>query len=511
MYREMVPGPVPGGGPPVRLIPGAGVGTVRAATAFGRQMRLATPDVPTLLPVLAMVPVPVWHCALPDLPATLPADILLERVRREGHVAWANPAAARRACACTPAELVGRPVPFTLLPRDPSVTEAFRRFVAGGFALEDHELRDDEGRAYRVSWRGEVVHGALRGLWAAMEETTAQRELARRLAEAPEAVEEALVGTSPALQEVLARIRQVAPTDATVLIRGETGTGKELVARAIHAASPRRQRPLVAVNCGAIAAGVIESELFGHEKGAFTGATARRPGRFELADGGTLFLDEIGDLSLDLQVKLLRVLQEGEFTRVGGSEAVRVDVRIVAATHRDLARMVREGSFREDLYYRLNVFPIRTPALRERLGDLPLLVDHLVARHARRLGRRIEQVPEAVRATLAAYPWPGNVRELSNVLERSVIVSAGPVLQLAEWNTGQYQPVAAAAPAPGPAVPLGAVPAATLLEVEREHILRELERARWKVSGPGGAAEALGLKPTTLESRMKRLGIERPR
>jgi PAS domain S-box-containing protein len=311
-----------------------------------------------------------------------------------------------------------------------------------------------------------------------------------------------IIGESPAMRRTLQQIEQVAPTNSTVLILGETGTGKELVARAIHQRSSRRGQPMVSINCGAISPGLVESELFGHEKGAFTGATSRRQGRFELADGGTIFLDEIGDLSLDLQVKLLRVLQEGEFNRVGGTAPIRVDVRVIAATHRDLGAAQRAGTFRQDLYYRLNVFPLRTPPLRDRLEDLPLLVEYFTRAYARRMGKRIEHIPAEVIDNLRRHAWPGNVRELANVIERSVIVTQGDTLQLAEWMTGSYQPVA---------VPTGELNASsTLQNIERAHILATLERTRWKVSGPGGAAELLNLKPTTLEARMKKLGIARP-
>ena len=322
---------------------------------------------------------------------------------------------------------------------------------------------------------------------------------------------EEMVGHSPALQRVLGRVEQVAPTDSTVLITGETGTGKELVARAIHNHSRRRDRPLVNVNCGAISPGLVESELFGHEKGAFTGALVRKIGRFELADGGTIFLDEIGDLGLDLQVKLLRVLQEGEIERVGGVKPIKVDVRVVAATHRDIRRLVEEGRFRADLYYRLNVFPIHTPALRERREDVPALARHFVLKYAARSGRTIETIPAATLAALSAYDWPGNIRELGNVIERSVIVSRGGALELGDWIAPQP---AGGAPADRMRTPAG-LPAErgagrTLEETERARILEVLEETKWRVSGPKGAAVRLGLKPTTLESRMKRLGIRRP-
>ncbi|HET9040976.1 MAG TPA: sigma 54-interacting transcriptional regulator [Gemmatimonadales bacterium] len=315
---------------------------------------------------------------------------------------------------------------------------------------------------------------------------------------------EEMVGHAPTLQRALARVEQVAPTDSTVLITGETGTGKELVARAIHTHSRRRDQPLVSVNCGAISPGLVESELFGHEKGAFTGALGRKIGRFELADGGTIFLDEIGDLPLDLQVKLLRVLQEGEIERVGGIKPIRVDVRVVAATHRDIRALVDEGRFRADLYYRLNVFPIHMPALRERREDIPALARHFVLKYAARFGKTIETIPAETLAALSAYDWPGNIRELGNVIERSVIVSRGGTLELGDWIVPQ---------APR-AAPSGAGPAAagggTLEQLERARILEALEQTRWRVSGPKGAAVRLGLKPTTLESRMKRLGIVRP-
>jgi predicted ATPase/transcriptional regulator with GAF, ATPase, and Fis domain/tRNA A-37 threonylcarbamoyl transferase component Bud32 len=309
---------------------------------------------------------------------------------------------------------------------------------------------------------------------------------------------EEIVGRTPSLKRVLSRIEQVAQTHTTVLITGETGTGKELVAKAIHNHSRRRDRPLVSVNCGAISPGLVESELFGHEKGAFTGAVTRKLGRFELADSGTIFLDEIGDLSLDLQVKLLRVLQEGEIERVGGTRTIKVDARVITATHQNLQKAVEEGRFRADLYYRLNVFPIQVPALRERKEDIPVLVRHFVQKYATQLGKPIESIPTHTLAALTAYAWPGNVRELANIIERSVIVSQGSTLELGDWITSES---AAAPPVSG----------GTLQDAERAHIISALEKTGWRVSGPAGAAVQLGLKPTTLESRMKKLGITRPR
>ena len=307
---------------------------------------------------------------------------------------------------------------------------------------------------------------------------------------------EDIVGQAPAIKKVLNAIETVAPTDATVLICGETGTGKELVARAIHNLSHQKNKALVKVNCAALPSTLIESELFGHERGAFTGAIWRKMGRFELAHGGTIFLDEISDLPLELQAKLLRVLQEGEFERVGGSRTIKVDVRVIAASNRELDRAVEEGTFRADLYYRLNVFPIEVPSLRERRPDIALLVQHFVSKYEAKLGKRIETVSQETMAELTTYNWPGNIRELENVIERGVILSQGVRLELGEWlprpNVG----------AAGSRIP-------TLDELQREHILEVLELTDWRVSGERGAARLLGIKPTTLDARMKKLGIQR--
>jgi formate hydrogenlyase transcriptional activator len=307
---------------------------------------------------------------------------------------------------------------------------------------------------------------------------------------------EELIGTSAPLKKVLSNVERVAPTESAVLISGETGTGKELIARAIHNLSPRRARALVKVNCAAIPAGLVESELFGHEKGAFTGAMARRTGRFELADKGTLFLDEIGELPLDVQSKLLRVLQEGEFERVGGAQTLKVNVRVIAATSRDLAQLSKTGQYRADLYYRLNVFPIHLPPLREREGDLRQLAHYFVQKIAAAQGKKIERIPERLWNALEQYRWPGNVREFQHVIERAVILSEGPELAMVDWLDTPSQ------------LPEGA-PLPTLEELERNHILRALERANWKVSGVKGAAAMLGLKSTTLDARIKKLGIRR--
>lgn len=308
---------------------------------------------------------------------------------------------------------------------------------------------------------------------------------------------EEIVGESPALKRVLSQVETVAATDSTVLILGETGTGKEVIARAIHDLSLRRERTFVKVNCAAIPTGLLESELFGHERGAFTGAIAQKVGRFELAHRGTLFLDEVGDIPLELQPKLLRVLQEKEFERLGSTRTLHVDVRVVAATNRDLPQMVEGRLFRSDLYYRLNVFPIVVPPLRERAGDIPLLVRYFAQKYARRMDRRIETIPAEEMEALTRYHWPGNVRELENLIERAVILSRGPALHVPLPEDRLSGDGPSASPV-------------TLEAAEREHILRGLRDTNWVIAGPHGAAARLGMKRTTLQSRMAKLGISRP-
>jgi transcriptional regulator with GAF, ATPase, and Fis domain len=310
---------------------------------------------------------------------------------------------------------------------------------------------------------------------------------------------EEIVGDSPVMREALERIMQVAPLNCSVLLLGETGTGKELFARALHDRSRRRSRALVRVNCAALPPTLMESELFGHEKGAFTGAVGLRQGRFELADGGTIFLDEIGDLPLEMQGKLLRVLQEGEFERVGSSRTRRVDVRVIAATHHDLHEAVAEGQFRADLFYRLSVFPISVPPLRERREDIPSLVWFFIQRHQREMGRRITRIPNDVMTLLMEYDWPGNVRELENIVERGMIRSTGEVFQLDG--------------AIGGGVPAERVSAGSgsLDDVQRAHIENTLRQCGWRINGKGNAAERLRLHPNTLRFRMKKLGIRSPR
>ncbi len=304
-----------------------------------------------------------------------------------------------------------------------------------------------------------------------------------------------IIGTSRLLTSMMEQIRVVAPTDSTVLIQGETGTGKELVAEALHNLSPRRNAPLVKVNCAAIPAGLIESELFGHERGAFTGALTQRTGRFEMANGGTLFLDEIGDLAWELQVKLLRVLQEQEFERLGGSRSIRVNVRLIAATHRDLLQMVSDKEFRADLFYRISVFPIGLPPLRDHREDIPALARHFVAKYAERMNKVVTEIPSETMEAMLGYDWPGNVRQLQNFIEHGVIVSPGPAFapplnQLRSQRSNLPKS------------------SKTLDDATRDHVLQTLEETKWVVGGRHGAAARLGIARTTLVSKMRRLGIE---
>ncbi|HEY0679043.1 MAG TPA: sigma 54-interacting transcriptional regulator [Chitinophagaceae bacterium] len=305
-----------------------------------------------------------------------------------------------------------------------------------------------------------------------------------------------IISSSKTFHKVLHQIEQVASTDATVLILGESGTGKELIARAVHNISNRSRRPLVKVNCATLPANLIESELFGHEKGAFTGAMEKKIGRFELADGGTIFLDEIGELPVELQAKLLRVLQEGEFERLGNPRTMKVDVRVIAATNRNLHQAIEKKEFREDLYYRLNVFPIVCPPLRDRKEDIPMLVKHFCQKYEGKMGKKISNIPSKVMESLMAYNWPGNIRELENVIERALILSRHNTLENGEWM-------------PTPVQSTGRLSFSKLEDVERDHIIETLKQVNWKVSGEKGAAKILGLNPTTLEARMKKLGIKR--
>ena len=427
-------------------------------------------------------------------------------------------AAALRILGVRPEEVPGT-TGLSLVPDNPDAQQRAREALASagrggnaaGLLLELH--RKDDGRPVWVRWWSKPEPGGAftRTMFLDVtEQVLMEREKARLqqqnvyLQDEIKAAHnfEEIVGQSPGLLAVLQRVAKVAATDSTVLINGETGTGKELVARAIHSASPRKAKPLIKLNCAALPTGLVESELFGHEKGAFTGATARKPGRFELADSGTLFLDEVGELPPDVQAKLLRVLQEREFERVGGTGPVRVDVRVIAATNRDLARMVTDGKFREDLFYRLNVFPVRLPPLRDRKDDIPLLVRFFANKYATRLGKRITSVEKDTLDLLVAYRWPGNIRELENVLERAVILADGPELAI--------DPEVLAVPGDIPESDTSGSGAQSLLSVEKEHILAVLRQANWVIEGPNGAAKVLAMHPNTLRSRLKKLGIARP-
>ena len=459
-------------------------------------------------------------------------------VGTDGRVISANRRAAEL-LGCPLEEIVGAATPSfgaDTAAGKPRILEVRRKHLAGeSVSGMEIELRRNDGKpAWIKVWmepgrdeRGNIVAARAFGV-DITDRVLAEQERARLheqnlyLQEEIKADHnfEQIIGRSRALCDVLDQVARVAPTDATVLLTGETGTGKELIARAVHSASRRRDKPLIKVNCAALPANLVESELFGHEKGAFSGAVARRQGRFELADGGTLFLDEIGELPAEAQVKLLRALQEREFDRVGGTAPVRVDVRVIAATNRDLLQEVRKKTFREDLYYRLNVFPVRLPPLRERKDDIPVLAQFLVEKFAQRIGKRLDDLSPETIERLQKYAWPGNIRELENVLERAVILSTGSTLDVATDFLS--------APAPTPLaderIPPADVVDATrsvvvqpdsgqhlrrLDVVERDYILTVLRHTDWVITGPRGAVGVLGVNPSTLRSRIKRLGISR--
>ncbi len=377
----------------------------------------------------------------------------------------------------------------------PSLQPGFPEYIAGdvngrgGVGEHLHELLQLREKLRQAVAENAWLHERLRA---------EERYLQEAIGGTPDF--EDIVGQSTALRRVFHKVEQVAPTDSSVLILGETGTGKELIARAIHNRSRRRERPLVVVNCAALPSTLIESEFFGHEKGAFTGALARKIGRFELADGGTILLDEIGDLALDLQAKLLRVLQQGEFERIGSTTTQKVDVRVIAATNRKLDKETASGTFRSDLFYRLSVFPIQLPPLRERGDDIPLLAWYFIAKSQRKLGKNIIEVPAKTMDAMTVYSWPGNVRELENVIERAVILTSGPSLHVDESFVRGA----------GPAHPMAAG-GRTLAEVERAYILQVIGECGGHIKGNNNAAARLGLNPSTLRSRMKKLGIQGPR
>ncbi|HEY1476528.1 MAG TPA: sigma 54-interacting transcriptional regulator [Chthoniobacterales bacterium] len=379
------------------------------------------------------------------------------------------------------------------------------KYQDNAFAGDDIEFLTQIAKQIAIAVENAVVHGEIRHLkdQLSKEKLYLEDEIRAEMNFAQ------IIGSSTSLRRLLKGVETVAPTDSTVLIYGETGTGKELIARAIHDLSPRRSKPFVRLNCAAIPTGLLESELFGHEKGAFTGAIAQRIGRFEIADGGTIFLDEIGDIPLELQTKLLRVLQEREFERLGSSRTLRTDVRPIAATNRDLEAMVNEQRFRSDLFFRLNVFPVHVPPLRKREGDIPLLVRHFAQQFSKRMNKVFETIPSATMDALCQYHWPGNIRELQNVIERAVIISAGPVLafDVADLKSSKHSHAQE-----GAIVSKVATKGALndiLKETQREQILKALEECNWIVSGPNGAAARLGMKRSTLHLRMQKLGISR--
>jgi PAS domain S-box-containing protein len=429
--------------------------------------------------------------------------------------------AALRILGITPEQVPGM-VGISLVPDTPDaqrrVQEAFASIGQGtdtsGVVLELR--RKDNGKPIWIQWwskpdpSGEFTRTMFIDI---TEKVLMEQEQARLQAQNQYLREEInasnnfedIVGRSPAIRTLLNNVRRVAATDASVLVQGESGTGKELIARAIHSASKRSGNPLIKVNCAALPSGLIESELFGHEKGAFTGAIAKRIGRFELANGGTIFLDEIGEVPLDVQVKLLRVLQEREFERVGGQSPIKVDVRIIAATNRNLLHEVAEKNFREDLYYRLNVFPLTTPPLRDRIDDVPLLVNFLIDKYAMKIGKKIAGISGQSLQRLQTYRWPGNIRELENVIEREVILADGAMIEI-EADLLSSRSSSATTPAAQPGMP----PDASFEAITRQHILTVLEQCKWVIEGANGAANILNMQPSTLRYRMKKLGIAKP-
>jgi formate hydrogenlyase transcriptional activator len=452
------------------------------------------------------------------------ASAAIAVINSEGKIVLANRAAAE-VWGGEVEEMIGRPLRACVAQGDSvRVAEIVQLALAHGLSVAnvECEVKRKEGmpRTLRFSLHPVTLDDGERVLVGVAEDVTERKVSEAKLREALAEVERLknqlrsenlyldeevktghnfgeIVGESAALKKALYLVERVAATGATVLFLGETGTGKELFARAVHDLSPRKDGPFVEVNCGAIPAGLIESELFGHEKGAFTDAIRRRAGRFELAEGGTIFLDEIGDLPLDLQTRLLRVIQEDAFESVGGTRTIKTDARVVAATNRDLGRQIVSGAFREDLYYRLATFPITLPPLRERPEDVPLLALHFIKKYGSRLGKKIENVPQQLIEKLRAYHFPGNVRELENIIERAVILSTGNTLQL------DISFISARQPAPG------REELQSLEEIERSHITRALAVCNWRIEGTQGAAKRLGIHPSTLRSRMRKLNIAR--
>jgi PAS domain S-box-containing protein len=404
-----------------------------------------------------------------------------------------------------------------------NVREAFEHIRTGGHT--EHRVielrRKDNGERIWVQWWSKPAPsgGYTRSVFIDItQQVLLEQERARLTAQNVYLQEEIksdhnfeeIIGATAGLAQVMAKVSRVAPTDASVLITGESGTGKELIARALHSRSTRAEKPFIKVNCAALPVSLVESELFGHERGAFSGAIQRRIGRFELAHTGTIFLDEVGEMPLDVQVKLLRVLQEHEFERIGNSDPTKSDVRVLAATNRDLQKSMREGGFRSDLFYRLNVFPIALPPLRERLGDIPVLTHFFVQKHAPRLARRIEVVEAESLRRLTQYSWPGNIRELENIIERALILNSTPLLRIESDLLGiEEHPMRSVQEAAMESAALSANPSSDLDSIQREHILNILREVHWVIEGSDGAAVRLGLKPGTLRHRMKKLRITR--
>jgi transcriptional regulator with GAF, ATPase, and Fis domain len=467
----------------------------------------------------------VMWCKLEQpLSMDLPEDEQLEHFYKYTYVADCNDQAARLFGFASAEDLIGARLEVVSSRSDPAFGERLRAGIRSNWESSQVE-RTFQGRQLLMTRSGVIENGKLQSVWTTARDITAlkqaEAEVLRLNEELKSHLEQVtalkarleqdnaylldeirsehnlgeMVGASPKFRELIERIQLVASTSATVMITGETGTGKELVARAIHNLSPRSSRPLVKVNCAAISAGLVESELFGHVKGAFTGATERRVGRFEYADGGTLFLDEVTELPLEIQAKLLRVLQEQEFEPVGSNHSVKVDVRLLAATNRNLADLVQEGRLRMDLYYRLLVVPVEVAPLRERRGDIPLLASHFVRRVSRQFGRHVERISERMLHELVAYDWPGNIRELENFLARAIVLCPGDTLDMPL--------LAAESGAP-------AAHSRSLEETERKHIESVLASMGWVIEGPQGAAAILKMNPSTLRSRMRRLGIRRP-
>ncbi len=451
-------------------------------------------------------------------------------VHSGGKIVYINPAGAKLLGAGSPEELINKPVLSFIHPDHVEIVKGRIRQVQVEGKPEEANIelkfiRLDGKVIFVKVARTPIIYQGKPAVQAATSDITERKRAEEALRKALSEVEklknqlqaeniylqeeikteynfQEIIGQSELIQKLLRKVQQVAPTDTTVLIQGETGTGKELIARAIHNLSSRANRPLVKVNCAAISAGLVESELFGHEKGAFTGAVQQRIGRFELANGGTIFLDEIGDLPLDTQVKLLRVLQEGEFERVGSSKSITVDVRVITATNRDLAEAIKAGSFRSDLFFRLNVFLLEIPPLRERKSDIPFLVNFFLSKFAKKLGKKIEGVSKNTMDLLMNYKWPGNIRELQNMIERAIVLTHGPILHIDESSMLQIDTRLE--------TNFSTSDSKRLEDIERLHILSVLEETKWVIEGKRGAAAVLGLNDSTLRSRMQKLGIKKP-